>query len=452
MGEALILFGATGDLSRRKVLPALTNLIEKQKLSKDLLILGTATRKLSREDFFEHVGLPDSFRTQVDYLSGDFNDAQTYKQLKERLREIEKFIFYLATPPSYYNRIITGLKEEKLVQKGREEKIIIEKPFGVDLKTAIELNKIALDCFAENQIYRIDHYLGKETVQNITAFRFSNGIFEPLWNRQYVEYVSITVAEDSGIENRGKYFEEAGALRDIIQNHLFQILSLIAMEPPVVLEADKVRDEKLKVFNAIQEIKEVNVVRGQYEGYRKELNVAEQSEVETYVAMKLYIDNWRWTDVPFYIRTGKKMPEKKTEVIISFKQPPLKMFGIDKENVCGYPNQIILTIQPERSIAIKFGVKKPGEGMDMMPVTMDFNYAKHFKKDEISEYQRLILDCFNSDLTLFSRNDGAEACWKIIDPIQEYWRKNRSSLLFYPSNTWGPREVSNIFTNICHHW
>ncbi|MBN1697149.1 MAG: glucose-6-phosphate dehydrogenase [Spirochaetales bacterium] len=452
MGNAIVLFGATGDLSRRKILPALSTLIERGKLPPDIAVIGAATRELSLEEFFDYVKAPEKIRSNIEYISGNFLEESTFHAIGKRLGGREKVIFYLATPPSYYKPIITALAKHTIAtQKGEGgfNRIIIEKPFGVDLPTARELNETILRYFDENQIYRIDHYLGKESVQNISAFRFSNGMFEPIWNRNYIDYITITVAENIGVENRGKYFEEAGILRDIVQNHLFQILALIAMEPPAAFTADAVRDEKVKVFKSVKRVDIKEVVRGQYRGYREEENVARDSTVETFVFAKLFVENWRWAGVPFYIRTGKRLEQKLTEVVITFRQPPLRMFNAIPDEVCGIPNQLVLRIQPERSISIRFGVKRPGQGMEMMSVDMRFNYTDYITGKPISDYERLLLDCYQGDLTLFARSDGVEECWKIIDPIEHAWRGDASDMVVYEPGTWGP-DSDILFENQCH--
>ena len=454
MQDAIVLFGVTGDLSRRKILPSLDNLLAQGKFSSKLEIIGLATRKLSQNEFINYVGAGKNIKKHLNYTNCNFLDPESYKILNNKLKNKQNILFYLATPPSLYRTIITNLGKidiaSRNVNKGFNN-IIIEKPFGIDLRSAKELNRKILEFFSEKQIYRIDHYLGKETVQNIAAFRFSNGIFEPIWNRQYIDHIIITVAEEIGVENRGKYFEEAGIVRDIVQNHLLQILALIAMEPPSSFTANAVRDEKVKVFRSIKKIPISDTVRGQYIGYNKEINVAPDSKIETYFAARLFVENWRWAGIPFYIRTGKKLKEKKTEIVITFKRPPTRMFNALSGDMCGMPNQIIFLLQPEKSIIIKFGVKKPGPGMEMIPVDMSFNYSEYITDKTISDYQRLILDCFKGDLTLFARNDAVEECWKIIDPIEESWKKDSSNLELYKSGTWGP-ETFSIMNNECQEF
>ena len=452
MSLAIVLFGATGDLSRRKVLPALDRLIELNELPDSTEITGVATRGLDLEGFFSYVNAGPNVRSHMSYISGNFNHAETYKRIGKAIEGKKDVIFYLASPPSFYNTIIELLSKEGIALRDNGEgfhRIIIEKPFGTNLATAMALNQAILSHFNERQIYRIDHYLGKEPVQNISAFRFSNGIFEPIWNRRYIEYVTITVAEDIGVENRGKYFEEAGILRDIVQNHLLQVLALIAMEPPPVFDAHSVRDEKTKVFRSIRPVDMKHVIRGQYDGYRKEENVSDESKVDTYAALKLFVENWRWAGVPFYVRTGKRMPRKKTEVAITFRQPPLRMFANLGDDLCGKPNQLIFMFQPEKSIDIRFGAKKPGPGMELMSVDMKFNLSDHISDSTLSDYERLLLDCYRGDLTLFARNDGVEECWKIIDPVLSAWESDSSDLQIYKPGTWGPDSFA-IWDNECH--
>lgn len=450
MCQAIIVFGITGDLSRKKLLPALSNVVKQTGVvCDDFSLIGVATRKLDKEKMFQYCGLADNLKPLTEYISGDFSQIETFTKIKEVLKDKIDVVFYLATLPHLYQNIVNNIGLSGL--NIDQSRIIIEKPFGFDLASAGILHDTLAKYFKEDQIYRIDHYLGKETVQNLSVFRFANGMFEPLWNRQYIEYVTVTVAESEGVVKRGKYFDKAGTLKDVIQNHLLQILAMIAMEPPINFEAKYVRDEKVKLLKCIRKIEPKDVVRGQYIGYRNEENVEADSKTETFCAMKFFIDNWRWADIPFYIRSGKALKERKTEVVISFRQPPLRMFK-SFEGICGMPNRIIFTLQPEKSISIKFGAKKPGAGMDMMPVSMDFDYSQHDKDNNLSEYERLIIDAVNRDLSLFARNDNVFACWEVIENILKNWLEDKDPLCFYEPASWGPKEVANLFENHCQRW
>lgn len=450
MCQAIIVFGITGDLSRKKLLPALKNVVTQKGVTcDDFSLIGLATRKLNEEEFFSYCNIDENLKKITTYLSGDFSDEKTFQKLKDELKDKQDIVFYLATLPSLYGVIVEQIGKSGL--NFAKSRIIIEKPFGEDLKSAYALNETLYQYFKEEQVYRIDHYLGKETVQNLSVFRFANGMFEPLWNRKYIEYVTITVAEDEGVVNRGKYFDKSGTLKDVVQNHLLQIMAMIAMEPPVSFDEHYVRDEKVKLLKCIRKIVGDDVIKGQYIGYRNEENVAPDSKTETFCAMKLFIDNWRWAEVPFYVRSGKALKQRKTEVVISFRQPPLRMFKSFK-GICGMPNRIIFSLQPEKSISIKFGAKKPGTGMDMMPVSMDFDYSEHDKAHNLSEYERLIIDAVKRDLSLFARNDNVFACWEVVEDILKKWEADRDALCFYEPGSWGPKEVTNLFENECQRW
>ena len=413
----------------------------------------------------------DSFVSRIDYMREDPNEYATYQNLENLLKAksselgIEPcYLFYLATPPVLYEPIIlnlaqAGLHKESLNRYGR--RIIIEKPYGRDLDSAMHLEDIVKRCFNERQIFRIDHYLGKETTQNILVFRFSNGIFEPLWNRNYISYVEITAVEKDGVLNRGKYYDSSGALRDMVQNHLLQILGLVAMEPPVKFEQDMFRNEMDKIIESLRPIEkdkvENYVIRGQYmesdmkdaKSYRDEEYIKPLSKTETYVAMKLYVDNWRWYDVPFYIRTGKAMPTKATEIVIHFKTTPFQIFK--KKNPGFNCNRLVIRVQPDEGIVLQFGVKKPGDEFIVQPVTMDFKYDK-MKDSEIFEaYSKLILNCLQGDAMLFSRSDIVKSSWKFIDPILKAWEEKPSIPLYgYPYGTWWPLKADSLMTGNLH--
>jgi len=389
--------------------------------------------------------------------------------IDKRMKIGGNYLFYLATPPEFFLSVSNSLKMQglhKSSNQGGWRRIIIEKPFGRNLESAVILNRDMTKIFHEDQIYRIDHYLGKETVQNILAFRFANGIFEPLWNRNYIQHVEIFASEHVGVENRGGYYDTSGALRDMVQNHLLQIAATIAMEPVSIFEAKAIRDEKLKVFQSFRQIKpeEVTkqVIRGQYvgsvihgknvHGYRDENNVNPQSQTETYVALKFYIDNWRWGGVPFFIRTGKRLPTRVTEVVIHFKKTPHHIFKTDKSHG-PLDNQLIIRIQPDEGILIKFGMKVPGAGFDIKNVSMDFHYSDLTDTKVPEAYERLLLDALLGDGSLFARADGVEAVWKFIDPILLAWENYPSIKLYgYPAGTWGPKEASELFDDPTEDW
>src|SRR5258706_4919479 len=456
----MVTFGATGDLSGRKLLPALYNLSKQRLLPAGFAVVGAAIDDLTDDSFRKHAsekiaefsrtqpidqrGL-DAFLSSCFYTKVDFGKLDDFRALQRRLTEMDSTrhvsgnrMFYCATPPPTYETIVEQLKAAAMVTGAGFHRIVVEKPFGSDLKSARELTAILQRVFHEDSVYRIDHYLGKETVQNILAFRFANSIFEPVWNTNLIDHVEITAAEEIGVEMRGGYYDKAGALRDIVQNHALQLLALTAMEPPVAFDANAVRDEKVKVLRAIRPIEDGDVahatVRGQYakgwvlgekvEGYREEKNVATCSLAETFAALRLFIDNWRWAGVPFYIRAGKRMPKRATEIRIQFKKPPHLTFGRDAAKELD-PNAITLKIQPEEGISLRFGAKVPSAGVKLRSVTMDFEYATSFLVEVPEAYERLLLDCMIGDPTLFTRADEVEAAWKLIDPIETAWRYDR---------------------------
>lgn len=479
----IVVFGASGDLTRRKLMPALFNLFRHGFLVEGSLILGSS-RSIDNDERFrdemrkaiEEFGTQDEkndpdwndFAKMLYYVNANVKDAESYSKLKQQIEEHEKSgnscgnrLFYLAMPPEFFEDIAVNLSKVGLNKPANSDswtRIIIEKPFGKDLESALKLDSVILKYFSENQIYRIDHYLGKETVQNLLAFRFGNSIFEPIWNRNYINNVQITAAETVGVENRADYYDKAGALRDMVQNHMMQLLSLIAMEPPVNFEADIVRDEKVQVFRAIEPLTQHeirnNIIRAQYsegeiEGikkpaYTKEEGVNPDSTTETFIAMKLMVRNWRWADVPFYIRTGKRMTKQQTDITLVFRRTPHLIFrrkGTDEH----IANILSIRIQPDEGISFFINAKKPGAGMQLTPVQMDFDYGSSFHTVLSNAYERLLRDCLSGDQTLYSRKDSVEASWAIITPILEMWKEMGSKRLFkYPAGSMGPYEAVEL--------
>ncbi|MDR1743148.1 MAG: glucose-6-phosphate dehydrogenase [Dysgonamonadaceae bacterium] len=487
--QALVIFGASGDLTYRKLLPAVFNLYVNHSLPEGYVVLGVsrtkytdnAFRRKMKEGIREFSLFPkaeaktiNEFLSKVFYLSIQTDQSADYEILKNKLADLnEKFdlqkncIFYLSTPPSLYPIIPKHLYSHGLTleQKGFR-RIIIEKPFGRDLQSARELNNTLLDFCNENQIYRIDHYLGKETVQNLLITRFANGIYEPLWNRNYIRHVEVTAAENIGVEDRGGYYDHAGALRDMIQNHLLQVMSLVAMEAPAKITAEDIRYEKMKVFRSLRPFHkkelENNVIRGQYTtsnargkhypGYREEHGVSADSRTETYVAMKIFIDNWRWEGVPFYIRTGKRLPTRVSEIVIHFKPTPLTLFKREEIGPAG-DNQLILRIHPDEGILLKTGMKVPGNGYEVKSVNMDFHYSELNDHYIPQAYERLILDCMNGDNTLFMDGKAVEATWEFVQPILDHWENNKDAPLYgYPSGSWGPDNADELIEGTDNTW
>lgn len=473
--QILVIFGASGDLTARKLIPAIYNLFKKNYLPEKYAIVGVGRTPYDDDTFRKNAvhenkhltdkGSLNEFAELVHYHSMDPADQKDYQGLADRLYSIDgsfgtnrNAIFYLSVPPSLYPVIPKHLASIGLnLRKNGWTRLIIEKPFGYDLESAKELNKNLLQDYQEDQIYRIDHYLGKETVQNLLVTRFSNSIFEPLWNRNYIHRVEITSAESVGVEKRGGYYDGAGALRDMVQNHLLQLIALIAMEPPVRSDAASIRNEKLKVFQSLrpldpEEIK-ANVIRGQYltskikgksvKGYREEDGVNPESRTETFVALKFFIDNWRWADVPFYIRSGKKLPTRVSEVVIHFKPNHHRIFSQDQK--INAQNMLVLRIQPDEGILLKFGMKVPGAEFKVKNVNMDFLYSNLTDAYVPDAYERLILDCMQGDATLYARGDSVEAAWEFIDPILKAWEEDQMIPIFgYPAGTWGPEHVDNL--------
>jgi glucose-6-phosphate 1-dehydrogenase len=487
--SVLVLFGATGDLAHRKVIPALYHLWRNNLLPHEFVLLAVGRRPYENDTFIAeiHKSLEEfsrvlpldeaawrSFSERIRYHRCDFEDPAGFDALASALDEIDEEegtrgnrLFYLATQPSQFAEIVAqlgrvGLDHER--HDGGWRRIVIEKPFGRDLESAKKLNREVGKVFRESQVYRIDHYLGKETVRNLLVFRFGNGIFEPLWNRRYVDHVQITVAESIGIENRGAFYEETGAVRDVLQNHLLQLVSLVAMEPPATFQADALRDEKVKVLRAIgthPADPATEVVRGQYgpgwvagtpvPGYRQEKDVDPHSETETYVAARLLIDDWRWSGVPFYVRTGKRLPKRSTEIAIQFREVPHHLFRDTSAEPD--PNLLAIRIQPDEGIMLRFGAKVPGLGLNVRSVTMDFTYGSAFNVDSPDAYETLILDALQGDASLFTRADEVEEAWSIVDPFIEAWASSGPpDFPNYEAGTWGPPESDEMLAREGRRW
>ena len=483
----IVIFGATGDLTHRKLIPALYNLAADGDLPPAVTIVGFARREKSDDQFrnelenasrkFSRQTVRDdiwkTFAESIFYHRSEFEDEGGYKTLAKRLDKIDKEsgtrgnrLFYLAAAPDQFESILKHLKAAGLNEtcKGSWARVIIEKPFGTDLPSARELNRIVRNSFTEEQTYRIDHFLGKETAQNVLVLRFANAIFAPLWNTHYVDSVQITAAETLGVETRAGFYEHAGALRDMVQNHLLQLLCLVAMEPPTDLGADSIRDEKVKVIRSLRHLSRnevaANVVRGQYTegaihgdpvvGYRQEQNVKPDSQTETFVALRLFIDNWRWADVPIYMRVGKRLPKSATEISVHFKKAPAVLFN---KELCDQ-NVLVIRIQPDEGISLRIHAKVPGASFRIEPVKMDFHYGTSFGKASPEAYERLLLDAMSGDATLFARRDEVEEAWAFIDPIEEAWhaKKDAPGLFFYAAGSWGPEEADDLLARDGRAW
>lgn len=493
---AMVILGAHGDLTKRKLIPALYALYTQGLLPPGFCVVGMSRTKMADDEFRKAMAqsiqqfAPDivfeqsswaRFASILYYLPSNFGKEEGLSDLVKLLKDLEERhgtrgnnIFYMATPPSLYGQIIdrlseSGLSEERPGLKAPWPRIIVEKPFGRDLESARRLDEHIHKSFEEEQVYRIDHYLGKETVQNIMVLRFANGIFEPLWNRQHVDHVQITNAETIGVEGRGGYYEEAGNMRDMIQNHMLQLLSLVAMEPPISLDAEATRDEKTKVLKSMRpfDLKNLNksAVRGQYgpgwilgqavPGYRQEESVSAQSNTETFTALKLFIDNWRWADVPFYVRSGKRLARAITEVAIHFKRAPHRLFSLDPNDggqMLG-PNVLVLQIQPDEGISLKFATKQPGTTTQLRWLSMDFKYGTAFGVRSPSAYERLVHDCIQGDATLFARTDAVDASWSLISPIIEHWSGNAPTQFpNYAAGSWGPSDCDQMLKDDGRAW
>ena len=489
----MVIFGASGDLTKRKLIPALYNLSRDGLLSGDFAVIGVSRRDMTHEEFRAKLGeelgehLPsdidpalwEKLRDRLYYSAGDVNDPACYERLSELMRELDakhqtksNYFYYLATAPRFFSPVVAQLGQAGLVtededgDQGPWRRVIFEKPFGTDLESAKKLNQDIRHVLLERQIYRIDHYLGKETVQNILVFRFANGIFEPLWNHRYIDHVQITVAESIGVEDRGGYYDRSGALRDMVPNHIFQLISLVTMEPPVSFDADAVRDEQAKALRSVlpmtPEEALTRTVRGQYgeadlDGeraikYRDESNVPADSDTETFVAMKLTLDNWRWAGVPIYLRTGKRLPVRATEIVIQFRKAPFTLFRHTDVNRLP-PSRLVLRLQPDEGISLSFGAKKPGAVLKLAQVNMDFNYKEYFGAPPSTGYERLLYECMLGDQTLFQRADMTEASWRIVAPVLDVWKALPArEFPNYKSGTWGPKEADDLLDRDGRQW
>jgi glucose-6-phosphate 1-dehydrogenase len=490
----VVIFGASGDLTRRKLLPALYNLAVSRSLPSGFAVVGVARREKSNDLFRTEMkegvsafsrrrpidpAVWNDFERGISYVRGSFDDPRTYADLRAQLEAIDaerktrgNRLYYLAVPPTQFGVIVSNLREAGLVsaasaqrEGGPWTRLVIEKPFGHDQKSARELNDVTNATFDESQIFRIDHYLGKETVQNLLVFRFANSLFEPLWSREHVDNVQITVAEDIGVEGRGKFYEQTGATRDIVENHLMQLLCLTAMEPPISLAADAVRDEKVKVLRSLRAMErsavQENVIRGQYgrgfvrgeevSGYRDEPDVAKGSRIETFVAMRLLVDNWRWSGVPFYVRAGKRLARRVTEIAIQFKKVPHTLFRAPDGGIS--PNVLAMRIQPDEGIALRFTTKEPGNATILRDVAMDFRYGTAFGGGAPEAYERLLLDAMRGDATLFTRRDEVEEQWGFIDRIFEAWHAEADAPPpIYPAGSWGPEQADDLLARDGRRW
>ncbi len=489
----LVIFGASGDLTKRKLMPAVFNLGLSRSLPSGFAVVGVARREKTDEQFRAEMkegvaqfsrrkpidpAIWGDFERGISYVRGSFDDPSTYTKLREHLEELDRDrntrgnrLYYLAVPPAEFETIVSNLREAGLVADPHAERsggpwtrIIIEKPFGHDLPSSRELNDCIASAFAESQVFRIDHYLGKETVQNLLVFRFANSLWEPLWNREHVDHVQITVAEEIGVEGRGKFFEQVGVTKDIVENHLMQLLCLTAMEPPISLSADAVRDEKVKVLRSLRPMERSmvreSVVRGQYGrgfvkgedsvGYREEPDVAKDSKVETYVAAKVLVDNWRWGGVPFYIRAGKRLARRVTEIAITFKKVPHTLFHAPDGGISS--NVLAVRVQPDEGIALRFTTKEPGNATILRDVAMDFRYGTAFGSNTPEAYERLLLDAMRGDATLFTRRDEVEEQWAFIDPVFDAWREQPVAPPTYAAGSWGPEAADDLLARDGRRW
>lgn len=485
----IVVFGASGDLTKRKLMPALYNLKALKLLPENFALIGVAVTESNDDQYREKITSDikqfatrdvdnaewDDFSKRSYYLSGDFNSPDTFKNLSLKIAEIQKqwnlpgnILFYLAVAPTFFGKVVEQLSLVGLTTEcdNAWKRIIIEKPFGHDLASARALNASLSERVKESQIYRIDHYLGKETVQNIMVFRFGNSVFEPIWNRRYIDYVQITVGEQLGVELRGGYYDQSGVTRDMVQNHILSVLSLVAMEPPASISGDSVRNEKVKVLEAIRpmEPEEIlaNTVRGQYgpglidgihvPGYRSEPNVNPQSNTETFVAMKLMVENWRWADVPFFIRSGKRLAAHTTQIVIGFRRTPLLLFGKDVDSNI-MPNRLVIHVQPDEGITMDIHAKRPGPGVAIANVPLDFSYNDFGETTAATGYETLLYDCMIGDMTLFHRYDSVDASWRIVDPILDVWQAlHPRDFPNYAAGTWGPEAADKLIEKSGHSW
>ncbi|MBX3231039.1 MAG: glucose-6-phosphate dehydrogenase [Labilithrix sp.] len=490
---ALVIFGASGDLTRRKLMPAIYNLGLSRSLPSGFATVGVARREKSNEQFRAEMkegvsqfsrrkpidaAVWEDFERGISYVRGSFDQAQTYVDLKKHLEELDaergtrgNRLYYLAVPPAEFETIVKHLKDGGLVNDAAAERtggawtrVIIEKPFGDDLESSIELNDVIAHAFAESQVFRIDHYLGKETVQNLLVFRFANSLFEPIWSREHVDHVQITVAEEIGVEGRGKFYEQTGVTKDIVENHLMQLLCLTAMEPPISLSADAVRDEKVKVLKSLRRMERTmvreGVVRGQYgrgfvkgdevKAYREEPDVAKDSKIDTFVAMKLFVDNWRWGGVPFYVRAGKRLARRVTEIAIQFKKVPHSLFNAPDGGIS--QNVLAVRVQPDEGISLRFTTKEPGNATILRDVAMDFRYGSAFGSNTPEAYERLLLDAMRGDATLFTRRDEVEEQWAFMDPVIDAWAEQSTAPPTYSSGSWGPEQADDLLARDGRRW
>jgi glucose-6-phosphate 1-dehydrogenase len=480
---SLVIFGAAGDLTRRKLMPALYNLMQEKALGKGFSVVGYSRTPHSDDAYREilHKAVSEYSRTQpvddqiwqdfscnISYVAGNFEDPDGYIALRERLEQIEQEIgsegnrlFYLATPPSASPIILHRLEEAGLISESGEvspwTRVIMEKPYGKDLESAMELNRIVAEVLQENQVYRIDHYLGKETVQNILVARLGNTIFEPLWNRKYIDHIQITASESIGVEGRGRFYDQTGVVRDMVQSHLLQVLSLCTMEPPISFSADDIRDKRVEVLRSLRTFTTEDVfthtVFGQYRGYRDEENVDGKSRTPTYTAMKCYIDNWRWQGVPFFLRVGKHLAKRVTEISVVFRPVPLCLFG--RDDICQSlePNVLTIRIQPDAGMALKIASKRPGDEMDVSSVEMDFSYSETYASPIKDAYERLLLDAIKGDATLFARRDEVEHAWRFVTPILDAWESSsKRQPVFYAEGSEGPIEADNLMDRYHRQW
>jgi glucose-6-phosphate 1-dehydrogenase len=460
--QAVVIFGASGDLTRRKLLPAFYHLFKEGLLPRSFAVVGYARTTMSDEEFREHARETvkefgrvqpdedwDEFAAMLSYVTGEFASELAMEHLREHLETLDRErglgggrFYYCATPPAAYPQIVARLAESHM---HRDARIVIEKPFGHDLVSAQELNQAVHQVFDEAQIFRIDHYLGKETVQNLLALRFANGMFEPIWNRRYINNVQVTVAEEIGIEGRGAFFDQTGTLRDMVQTHILQALTFLAMEPPVSFEPDRLRDEKVKVLRSMHVCVREKVVRGQYRGYRDEPDIAKDSQTETYAALELEIDNWRWAGVPFFLRTGKKLPRKMTEITLSFRDVPYNVFR-GTEAVPPGRDHLTIRIQPDEGITVGLNIKKPGLGMELDRAALEFDYDTAYQGGLLEAYEYLILEAMEGDHTLFTREDEVERAWEVLEPVLV----NPPPLVEYEPGSWGPVEADDLL--LPRHW
>jgi glucose-6-phosphate 1-dehydrogenase len=468
----IVIFGASGDLTSRKLIPALYNNFKKKRLPERINVVGFARRpynddtfqsllregvlKFCEESFDATIWA--QFSSRLHYFQGNLEIMADFPRLENSLQAMEEGpanrLYYLATAPEHYANVVNELGAANMAKQSTDtwRRIIIEKPFGDNLASAEELNRVVHSVFLESQVYRIDHYLGKETAQNILFFRFANTIFEPVWNRRYINDVQVSVLEDVDVGHRAGYYDKAGIMRDMFQNHLLQLLALVAMEAPSSFNADAVRNEKAKVFESIRPVEPCDTVRGQYEGYREADRVAPDSQTPTFAAIRLNIDNWRWQGVPFYLRSGKAMACKTSEIIIEFQRPPHLMFKLP-EGVDFTPNILSLCIQPDEGIHLRFEAKMPDSDQEMRSVDMDFHYDSLYSGTLPEAYERLLLEALDGDASLFTRNDGIEACWRMIDPIIQGWEANNDPpLAIYPVGSWGPKEADQLLERYNHRW